>query len=82
MGAEWESPKYEMSDPMAITGRTSFLLCSDGFWELIEERQMCKALKKSKTPREWLENMEQVVLENGRGTNMDNYSAIAVFIRD
>ncbi len=82
MGVEWESPKYEMSDPMAITGRTSFLLCSDGFWELIEERQMCKALKKSKTPREWLENMEQVVLENGRGTNMDNYSAIAVFIRD
>ena len=43
---------------------------------------MCKALKKSKTPREWLENMEQAVLANGRGTNMDNYSAIAVFIRD
>ena len=82
MGVEWENPKYEVSDSISITSRTSFLLCSYGFWELIEERQMCKALKKSRTPEEWLQNMERVVLENGRGTNMDNYSAIAVFIRD
>ena len=64
-----------------MTEHTSFLLCSDGFWELIDERHMCKTLKKAKTPEEWLQNMRQIVLKNGRGTNMDNYSAIAVFIR-
>ena len=42
---------------------------------------MCKLLKKSATPEEWLESMREVVLQNGKGTNMDNYSAIAVFIR-
>lgn len=81
MGTEWEAPKYEVRDHIPLTGRTSFLLCSDGFWELIDEKQMCKILKKAKTPKEWLVNMEQIVRKNGRGTNMDNYSAIAVFVR-
>lgn len=81
MGTEWESPKYEVVDNIILTNNTSFLLCSDGFWELIDERHMCKTLKKAKTPQEWLESMREIVLKNGRGTNMDNYSAIAVFIR-
>lgn len=81
MGTEWESPKYEVTDNIPITGQTSFLLCSDGFWELIDEKQMCKTLKKSKTPEEWIQKMTQIVLKNGEGTNMDNYSAIAVFVR-
>ena len=82
MGTEWENPKYEISDKISITNRTSFLLCSDGFWELIDEKNMCRTLKKSKTPKEWLQSMTQIVLKNGSGTNMDNYSAVAVFIRN
>ena len=81
MGAEWDSPKYQMTGPVPVTRHTSFLLCSDGFWELIDEKMMCRTLKKAKNAREWLGAMEQIVLENGRGTNMDNYSAIAVFVR-
>ncbi|MGN1168338.1 MAG: PP2C family protein-serine/threonine phosphatase [Lachnospiraceae bacterium] len=81
MGTEWDKPKYQMVNHIPLTRRTSFLLCSDGFWELIDEKMMCKTLKKAKTPEEWLSEMEKIVLENGRGTNMDNYSAIAVFIR-
>lgn len=81
MGTEWSSPKYQITDGMKISDHSTFLLCSDGFWELIDEKTMCKLLKKSATPEEWLESMRQVVLQNGQGTNMDNYSAIAVFIR-
>lgn len=81
MGTEWDSPKYQMSEEIRLTDRTSFLLCSDGFWELIDEKDMCKTLKKAKTPGEWLESMEEIILKNGIGSNMDNYSAIAVFIR-
>lgn len=81
MGEEWEKPKFEVSPWISVTDRSSFLLCSDGFWELIDEKHMCKTLKKSKTPEEWLQNMAKIVQENGRGTNMDNYSAIAVFVR-
>lgn len=81
MGTEWDSPKYQMTAPISITKHTSFLLCSDGFWELIDEKMMCKTLKKARSTQEWLKAMEEIVVSNGRGTNMDNYSAIAVFIR-
>jgi len=81
MGSEWNSPKYVISELKDICSPMSFLLCSDGFWELIVEKDMCRTLKKSKTLEEWLEKMEKIVLKNGRRKDMDNYSAIAVFIR-
>lgn len=61
------------------TPELQFLLCSDGFWEHIEEKDMVKFLKKAKTPKDWLDRMEKVVLKNGRKVDMDNYSAVAVF---
>jgi serine/threonine protein phosphatase PrpC len=81
MGTKWNGPKYQIVDHIHITNRTTFLLCSDGFWELIDEKTMCKTLKKAESPDEWLSNMEKIICKNGQGTNMDNYSAIAVFIR-
>lgn len=81
MGTEWNGPKYQMVDDIPLTKSTSFLLCSDGFWELIDEKAMGKTLKKASTPDEWLKAMEEVIWKNGKGTNMDNYSAIAVFVR-
>lgn len=81
MGTEWNSPQYQIVDNILLTRSTSFLLCSDGFWELIDEKMMCKTLKKAKSPEEWLLDMEAIVLKNGKGINMDNYSAIAVFVR-
>lgn len=81
MGTEWSTPKYQVLKGIHITKNSTFLLCSDGFWELIDEKQMCKLLKKAQTPEEWLEKMREIILENGKGTNMDNYTAIAVFVR-
>ncbi len=79
MGSEWEAPRYQLSRPVACEGKTAFLLCSDGFWEWIEEKTMQSALKKAKTPGQWLDLMEKEILKNGSGKGMDNYSAIAVF---
>ncbi|MBO5303948.1 MAG: serine/threonine-protein phosphatase [Lachnospiraceae bacterium] len=81
MGTAWNTPKYQMVDNIPLTKHTSFLLCSDGFWELIDEKMMCKTLKKAPTPDAWLKAMEEILWKNGRGTNMDNYSAVAVFVR-
>lgn len=81
MGTVWDAPKYQVVEGISLTKHSSFLLCSDGFWELIDEKMMCKTLKKADSPEKWLADMEKIVLENGKGTNMDNYSAIAVFIR-
>ena len=79
MGVEWNDAMYELMTPIPLKKCQAFLLCSDGFWELIEEKEMCALLKKAKSPQEWLDAMLAVVQSNGEGTNMDNYSAIAVW---
>lgn len=81
MGIEWEEPQYEVSDIHDISEYDSFLLCSDGFWELINERQMCSCLRRSKTVDDWVEQMTFIVEKNGKGKDMDNYSAIGVWLR-
>ena len=42
---------------------------------------MKNMLRKASSPEDWLNHMEQAVLENGKEEDMDNYSAIAVWIR-
>ena len=79
LGMEWDVPKYELSEEIVLSGKDVFLLCSDGFWEWITERDMEKTLNKSDSPAKWISMMESKILKNGSGKNMDNYSAIAVF---
>ena len=80
IGIDWDEPMYELMAPLPLKKCQAFLLCSDGFWELIDEKTMCELLKKAKTVDEWLTSMAEVVKENGRDRNMDNYSAIAVWL--
>lgn len=79
MGIEWEEPMYELMMPIPLKKCQAFLLCSDGFWELIEEKNMCNMLKKANSANEWLYMMSEEVRKNGTGTNMDNFTAIAVW---
>ena len=79
MGIEWDEPKYQISEEMERTPDMSFLLCSDGFWELIEEKKMESDFFWSKTPQSWVSKIEKRVKKNGKNVNMDNYSAIAVW---
>ena len=79
MGVEWETPQFELMEPIPLRKCQAFLLCSDGFWELIDEKQMCELLKRCASPEEWLSEMENIVKANGIDRNMDNYSAIAVW---
>lgn len=79
MGIDWEEPMYELMAPMPLNKCQAFLLCSDGFWELIDEKEMCTLLKKAHSPQEWLLDMAEIVKANGVGKNMDNFSAIAVW---
>lgn len=82
MGTTWEKPKYEISAPMLLkkSSQYAFLLCTDGFWELIDEKIMQKCLKQTINCDSWIGTMEQTILKNGKGTGMDNYSAIAIRI--
>ncbi|MBR6040391.1 MAG: serine/threonine-protein phosphatase [Clostridia bacterium] len=78
LGSDEETIRYEVSAPYKISECQAFLMCSDGFWEYIDEKQMCKLLRKSRDADEWMQQMRAVVEENGKGKNMDNFSAITV----
>lgn len=62
--------------PFTIEGGDVFLLCTDGFWEYIDEAEMVRTLATAASPPEWLRAMEQHVA--GR-EGQDNFSAVAVW---
>lgn len=80
MGTEWSKPQYTIETPIKQEKNQAFLMCTDGFWELIEEKEMQKTLKKSKSPQEWLDTMAEMIRKNGAGYDMDNYTALAIWI--
>lgn len=81
MGIKGETPRYEVAEPIRLSGSQSFLLCSDGYWELIEEKEMEQCLAKAKSPEEWIEQMTAIVDQNGKRVEMDNNTCIAVWSR-
>ncbi|MCH1625694.1 PP2C family protein-serine/threonine phosphatase [Ferdinandcohnia quinoae] len=61
-----------------ILEEDAFLLCSDGFWEYVLEREMESTKKTSASPHEWLNKMEELIKQRVTESH-DNYSALAVF---
>jgi PPM family protein phosphatase len=57
----------------------AFLICTDGFWDALEEQEMVDLLMRSESAQEWLVQMEQPILERA-DASQDNYSALAVWI--
>lgn len=56
----------------------AFLLCSDGFWEFVDETAMEGMLQRASSAQSWLDAMADRVAHTG-GDRQDNYSAIAVW---
>lgn len=54
----------------------ALLLCTDGFWEYVPEREMCVLQALAATPNEWLQHMRKVLAARVPPKH-DNHSAIA-----
>lgn len=79
IGEQYDETMTDLFDPFPVENYCAFLLCSDGFWELIQEEEMIALLSESSSPQEWLDLMLEVIRRNGVNRRMDNYSAIAIF---
>jgi serine/threonine protein phosphatase PrpC len=82
IGSPWGTHSYDISKSIPLKKCQAFLLCTDGFWELIKEKKMLSLLKKAETVDEWLDSMVAEVNENGQGKDMDNNSAIAIWLEE
>ncbi|MBR5969549.1 MAG: serine/threonine-protein phosphatase [Lachnospiraceae bacterium] len=80
LGTDWDGMEAEVSDEMSTGAGTSFLLCTDGFWECVDERIMQKLLRKTKTAGEWVEQMGAYARKHAIAGKMDNASAIGIRI--
>lgn len=72
--------KIDVAD-LDISPGDAFLLCSDGFWELIWEKEMTMDLKKSSDAKQWLTAMRERV-ERRMTDNSDNHTAAVIMIHE
>ena len=77
LGGEGEAEPALLESPLALRPGDAFLLCTDGFWELVTEPEMEAALGEAKDPGDWLRRLERGLLAKARG-EFDNYTATAV----
>lgn len=62
-------------------GQHAFLLCSDGLWERLQEDEIMLDLHKAATPEQWIYSL-RCRAEMKKSTDVDNNTAIAVFIKE
>lgn len=73
--------KPDIAEPVDANIGDAFLLCTDGFWEYISEKEILSAYKKSSSASRWLAKMVRIVEKNSKNnTERDNCTAVAVFI--
>ncbi|MGD9942251.1 MAG: PP2C family serine/threonine-protein phosphatase [Burkholderiaceae bacterium] len=68
----------ELAAPIQLSAGDALLLCSDGWWDHVLETEMELDLAAAETPQQWLERMEDRLLDRVDG-DFDNYTAIAVW---
>lgn len=80
LGHEVDLPVTLQETPFSLAAGDAFLLCTDGFWEYVDEAVMIESLARAASPAAWLEAMTADVVRRG-GREQDNYSALAIFCR-
>ncbi len=82
LGAEGEVRATVLEEPVRLTAGDAFLLCTDGFWEHVEEQEMAVDLATAgdDSALGWVERMEKRVRGRAVGES-DNYTALGVFCR-
>jgi len=75
-----ETPPTAVCDaPLTVSQGDVFLLCSDGFWDLVPEAVMEETLRGASTPEAWIARMLAHIQRPTPSSDMDNFSALAVW---
>lgn len=83
MGVPWGSSKMFEIDCRGIKLKKgdTFVLCSDGCWEWVEDKELSRLTKQKKTASEIADDIGNNAYINGEGTERDNITALVVNIR-
>jgi len=81
LGIEDGVEPHTVPSPHGLQQGDAFLLCSDGWWDAIDDEAIGAALADASGPDDWLALMQQTI-EALAAPRQDNFSAIAVWVRD
>ncbi|MES2820468.1 MAG: PP2C family serine/threonine-protein phosphatase [Pseudomonadota bacterium] len=79
LGMGEDIPPTALDRPFDVEEGDAFLICTDGFWEVVLESEMLDALMSASAAEEWLVRMERLIIDRG-AAGQDNYSALAVWV--
>ncbi|MCX9156600.1 protein phosphatase 2C domain-containing protein [Niveibacterium sp. 24ML] len=65
--------------PLQILSGDVFLMCTDGWWEYVDEQEMTRMLAQSSSPQHWLQLMSDSLRAKVSSGN-DNFTAICVVV--
>lgn len=82
MGNEWETPAYELIEDISLKNGMSFLICSDGFWEYVIEKDMISGLKKTSSAKEWSDVMMKKLSKRCKTHSNDNYTLYSIIFKE
>lgn len=71
--------RVDVAPAVELEEGDAFLLCSDGWWEIVRDDEMERALTGEGDSAAWLEAME-VRIEAASRSSQDNYTAVAVTV--
>jgi len=81
LGIEDGVEPHTVAAPHSLQEGDAFLLCSDGWWDAVDDESIRTALARATGPDDWLALMQEVI-EALAAPRQDNFSAIAVWVRD
>jgi len=69
------------AEAIALEDGDAFLLCTDGWWSMLDDTDMVRTLSDTETPQAWLDAMSELI-RSRRDPEQDNFSAVAVWVSD
>ena len=65
--------------PQPVRAGDAFLLCSDGWWDVVTPDAIARTRRHAVDAADWLQRMRSLILEANE-SGQDNYSAVAVLV--
>lgn len=81
LGIEGEIEPHTVVRPVELLDGDAFLLCSDGWWDHFEPRDLAALLQRALSPQQWLEMMRERIVQAAK-PQQDNFSAVALWAGD
>lgn len=82
MDENWDDDRMTLDMGYTLHWNDAILLCSDGFWEFVPEREMRKCLRQADSADAWLASMKAQWNLHAAGNPRDNSSAIAILAQE